>query len=116
MTYYRLAALQEQGIGNVDKLPFSIKVLLESLLRNENGYDVTDEDVRGLAAYDAASPAEVEIPFKPARVILQRLYRRPGSCRFSGPQKRDGADGRRPAGHQPAYPRRSGHRPQRSGR
>ena len=58
-------------MGNVDKLPFSIKVLLESLLRNENGYDVTDEDVRALAAYDAASPAEVEIPFKPARVILQ---------------------------------------------
>ena len=71
VTYYRLAALQEQGVGNVDKLPFSIKVLLESLLRNENGYDVTDEDVRGLAAYDAKKPVEVEIPFKPARVILQ---------------------------------------------
>ena len=71
VTYYRLAALQEQGVGNVDKLPFSIKVLLESLLRNENGYDVTDEDVRGLAAYDAKNPAQVEIPFKPARVILQ---------------------------------------------
>ncbi len=71
VTYYRLAALKEQNIGNVDKLPFSIKVLLESLLRNENGYDVTDEDVRTLAAYDAKSPAQVELPFKPARVILQ---------------------------------------------
>ena len=71
VTYYRLAALAEGGIGNVDTLPFSIKVLLESLLRNENGYDVTDEDVRALAAYDAKSPAQVEIPFKPARVILQ---------------------------------------------
>jgi aconitate hydratase len=71
VTYYRLAALQEQGLGGIDKLPFSIKVLLESLLRNENGYDVTDADVRGLAAYDAKRPAEVELPFKPARVILQ---------------------------------------------
>ncbi len=71
VTYYRLAALEEQGIGTVGKLPFSIKVLLESLLRNENGYDVTEEDVRGLAAYDAKNPAQVEIPFKPARVILQ---------------------------------------------
>jgi len=71
VTYYRLAALQEQGLGEVDRLPFSIKVLLESLLRNENGYDVTDADVRGLAAYNAKKPAEVEIPFKPARVILQ---------------------------------------------
>ena len=71
VTYYRLGALKEQGVGNVDKLPFSIKVLLESMLRNENGYDVTDEDVRALAAYDAKNPAQVELPFKPARVILQ---------------------------------------------
>jgi aconitate hydratase len=69
--YYRLAALQEQGLGRIDRLPFSIKVLLESLLRNENGYDVTADDVRALAAYDAGRPAQVEVPFKPARVILQ---------------------------------------------
>jgi aconitate hydratase len=69
--YYRLGKLQEDGLGDIDRLPFSIKVLLESVLRNENGYDVTDEDVRTLAAYDAKNPAEVELPFKPARVILQ---------------------------------------------
>ncbi|HEX7004856.1 MAG TPA: aconitate hydratase AcnA [Trueperaceae bacterium] len=69
--YYRLSKLQEQGVGRIDRLPFSIKVLLESLLRNENGYDVTAEDIERLAAYDAAQPAQVEIPFKPARVILQ---------------------------------------------
>ncbi|QRN79987.1 MAG: aconitate hydratase [Nocardiopsis sp. BM-2018] len=69
--YYRLATLQEQGLGDVSRLPFSIKVLLESLLRNENGYDVTREDVERLAAYDAAAPAQVELPFKPARVVLQ---------------------------------------------
>ena len=71
VSYYRLGALKEQSVGEIDKLPFSIKVLLESLLRNENGYDVTDEDVRTLAAYDAKSPAQAELPFKPARVILQ---------------------------------------------
>ena len=69
--YYRLSKLQEDGLGNVDKMPFSIKVLLESLLRNEDGYEVTADDVKGLAAYDAKNPARVEIPFKPARVILQ---------------------------------------------
>ncbi|CAN5663023.1 aconitate hydratase AcnA [soil metagenome] len=69
--YYRLDALAEQGYGDVSRLPFSIKVLLESLLRNENGYDVTEDDVKRLAAYDAAAPAKVEIPFKPARVVLQ---------------------------------------------
>ena len=69
--YYRLAKLEEDGVGNVSRLPFSIKVLLESVLRNENGYDVTEEDVRNVAGYNPAQPAQVEIPFKPARVILQ---------------------------------------------
>ena len=69
--YYRLAKLQEDGLGNIDKMPFSIKVLLEALLRNEDGYIVTEEDIKGLAAYDPKNPVQVEIPFMPARVILQ---------------------------------------------
>ncbi|UCH27943.1 MAG: aconitate hydratase AcnA [Trueperaceae bacterium] len=69
--YYRLSKLQEDGFGDIDRLPFSIKILLESLLRNENGYDVTEDDVKTLAAYDPRTPVEEEIPFKPARVILQ---------------------------------------------
>jgi aconitate hydratase len=69
--YYRLAKLQEDGLADVGRLPFSIKVLLESVLRNENGYDVTADDVRRLASYDPAAPAEFEVPFKPARVVLQ---------------------------------------------
>ena len=70
-TYYRLAKLQEDGLGRIDRLPFSIKVLLESLLRNEDGYTVTADDIRNLAGYDPKNPAAAEIPFKPARVILQ---------------------------------------------
>ncbi|MEM6431168.1 MAG: aconitase family protein, partial [Deinococcota bacterium] len=70
-TYYRLDKLQEDGVGKVDHLPFSIKVLLESVLRNENDYDVTQKDVRNLANYNPTDPADLEIPFKPARVILQ---------------------------------------------
>ncbi len=69
--YYRLSKLQEDGLGDISRLPFSIKVLLEALLRNENGYNVTADDVKSLAAYNAKEPANVEIPFKPARVILQ---------------------------------------------
>ncbi len=68
---YRLSALEEQGLGPVSKLPFSIKVLLESLLRNCDGHVVTQDDVRKLAAYNPAEPTTEEIPFKPARVILQ---------------------------------------------
>jgi aconitate hydratase len=68
---YRLSKLQDAGLGNVSALPYSIRVLLESLLRNCDGYEVTEADVKALAGWQAASPAQVEIPFKPARVVLQ---------------------------------------------
>ncbi len=69
--YYRLAALEEAGLGRISRLPFSIKVLLEALLRQVDGFAVTEEDVRRLAVWDAANPAPVELPFKPARVVMQ---------------------------------------------
>ncbi|HSV14504.1 MAG TPA: aconitase family protein, partial [Tepidisphaeraceae bacterium] len=68
---YRLKKLAELGIGNVDQLPISIKVLLESALRNMDDFEVTEEDVQGLANYNAEKVKAVELPFKPARVILQ---------------------------------------------
>src|SRR3954463_6485756 len=68
---YRLDRLEKEGLGGISKLPFSIRVLLEAVLRNCDGYLVTENDVRALAGWEAASPAEVEIPFKPARVVLQ---------------------------------------------
>ena len=76
--YYRLAALEEAGIGHISRLPFSIKVLLEALLRQVDGFAVTEEDVRRLANWDAANPAQVELPFKPARVVLQDFTGVPG--------------------------------------
>src|SRR6516164_6002412 len=68
---YRLSRLEDAGLGRISALPFSIRLLLESLLRNCDGYEVTDGDVKNLSAWNAAAPAEVEIPFKPARVVLQ---------------------------------------------
>ena len=68
---YRLDRLEQLGLGAVSKLPFSIRVLLEAVLRNCDGYLVTEKDVKTLAAWNAASPAKSEIPFKPARVVLQ---------------------------------------------
>jgi aconitate hydratase len=65
-TLYRLSAL-----GNIDRLPFSIKIMLESVLRNCDGYVVTEEDVKTLASYNAKAPAPVEIPFKLTRVVMQ---------------------------------------------
>jgi aconitate hydratase len=68
---YRLDALSKAGIGNVDKLPFSIKVLLESCLRNLDNFEVAEEDVRRLANWSPAGNPADEVPFKVARVILQ---------------------------------------------
>jgi aconitate hydratase len=68
-TVYRLDALRD--MGDVDSLPYSIKVLLEAVLREHDGHTVTDEDVRALAQYDASKVEETEIAFKPARVVLQ---------------------------------------------
>ena len=68
---YRLSRLADQGLCQPENLPYSIRNLLEAVLRNCDGYTVTEEDVQQLAQWNAASPAKVEIPFKPARVVLQ---------------------------------------------
>jgi aconitate hydratase len=68
---YSLAALEKAGFPNVARLPFSLKILLENLLRREDGAFVKSDDVRTLASWNAAAPGEKEISFMPARVLLQ---------------------------------------------
>jgi aconitate hydratase len=68
-TYHRLDALRH--LGAVGKLPYSIRVLLESVLRNLDGRVYTEDHVRSIAAYDPRRPAQEEIPFMPGRVVLQ---------------------------------------------
>ena len=69
--YYRLAALEEQGlVPRLAALPFSIRVLLEAALRKHDGFLVTDDDVKTLCAWTPTAPAR-EFPFMPARVVLQ---------------------------------------------
>ncbi len=66
---YRLEAVERAGLGRVSRLPFSLKILLESLLRHCDGRVITDEDITALARWNPA--AGRELPFKPARVLLQ---------------------------------------------
>ncbi len=68
-TIYRLDALA--GMADVDSLPYTIKVLLEAVLRHHDGSIVTDDDVKALASFDATAVAETEIAFTPGRVVLQ---------------------------------------------
>ena len=67
---FRLAKLEETGVGNVARLPFSTKILLENLLRNEDGKRVSPDDIRYVAGAAAGGEAK-EISFMPARVLLQ---------------------------------------------
>ncbi len=68
-TIYRLDSLAQYG--SLEKMPYSIKVLLESVLRNIDGRTVTEDDVTRLAKYDAKNVGAVELPYRPARVLLQ---------------------------------------------
>ncbi|MBW7923611.1 MAG: aconitate hydratase [Burkholderiaceae bacterium] len=67
---WRLSALERAGF-DVASLPYSMKILLENLLRNENGADVTPDDIRALAGWNPAAQPDTEIRFTPARVVLQ---------------------------------------------
>ncbi|GEL76289.1 aconitate hydratase AcnA [Tenuibacillus multivorans] len=67
--YYHLKALEEQGLGNISRLPFTIRVLLESVLRQHDGHVIKDEHIEKLAKWGKGD--SVDVPFKPSRVILQ---------------------------------------------
>ena len=69
-TIYRLPALADRGL-NLTKLPFSLKILLENLLRREDGVNVTASDIEFLANWDAKAEPSREIAYMPARVLMQ---------------------------------------------
>src|SRR5213596_549608 len=69
--FYSLPALEGQGIGKISRLPVSIRIVLESVLRNCDGQKVRRKDVETLANWNAKSPANEEIPFVVARIVLQ---------------------------------------------
>ena len=71
VTMYRLGRLAELDIAAVDRLPYSVKIWLESLLRHCNGRDITADHVANLARWQPQAPGQAELPFKPARVLLQ---------------------------------------------
>ena len=67
---YSVPALEQAGLGKVSRLPVSIRLVLESVLRNCDGVAVTENDVKTLAAWNAAKPVDTEIPFVVARIVL----------------------------------------------
>ncbi|HKK26536.1 MAG TPA: aconitate hydratase [Gemmatimonadota bacterium] len=69
--YYDLGALERAGLGRLDRLPYAIRILLENLVRHEDGETVTAEDIRFLASWPDHRGEEREISFRPSRVLLQ---------------------------------------------
>ena len=95
---YRLSTLESQGIGVISRLPYSIRVLLEAVARTCDGYVVREDDVRHLAGWRGDSPTNVEIPFRPARVVLQDFTGVPAVVDLAamrGAMRRLGGDPRR---------------------
>ena len=70
---YSLPALEEQGVGTISRLPVSIRIVLESVLRNCDGEKVRRKDVETLAKWNAKKPANEEIPFVVARIVVSRI-------------------------------------------
>src|SRR2546421_7753635 len=78
--FYSLPALEKAGLGKVSRLPVSIRIVLESVLRNCDGKKVTEEHVRQLAKWDPTGARTDEIPFVVARVVLQDFTGVPLLC------------------------------------
>ncbi len=69
--YYSLPDAEKNGLAGISRLPFSLKVLLENLLRHEDGRTVTADDIRAMAAWLTTRTSDREIAFRPARVLMQ---------------------------------------------
>jgi aconitate hydratase len=69
--YFSLPAAEKNGLKGISRLPFSLKVLLENLLRNEDGRAVTKEDIQGVAQWLKTKTSDRELAFRPARVLMQ---------------------------------------------
>src|SRR4030095_1499795 len=82
--FYSLPALEEKGIGEMSRLPVSIRIVLESVLRNCDGQKVRRKDVESLANWNAKAPANEEIPFVVARIVLQDFTGAPLVVDFCG--------------------------------
>src|SRR2546422_1764313 len=73
VSYYRLLRLAEMGLTELHRLPFAIRILLENMLRRCDGTIVTEDDVSALAGWRPDVKSDRELPFLPARVLLQDL-------------------------------------------
>ena len=109
--YYSLPTAEKNGLKGISKLPYSMKVLLENLLRNEDDRTVKKDDILAVAKWLKKRALEHEIAFRPARVLDAGFYRRAGGGRSRGDAQRHAGARRRRRKNQSAGAGRSRHRP-----
>jgi aconitate hydratase len=102
--YCSLPLLEAEGLGKISRLPVSIRIVLESVLRNCDGRKVRPEDVRALAAWNAKKPAAEEIPFVVARIVLQDFTGVPLLVDLAAMRNAVAAAGKDPAMIEPLVP------------
>jgi aconitate hydratase len=101
--YYSLPAAEEAGVGDLSRLPVSLKILLENLLRFEDGNTVTVDDVKALGAWGPDAP-EREIAYRPARVLMQDFTGVPGVADLAAMREAVAAAGKDPSVINPLSP------------
>ena len=112
---YEIWSLPALGADKVARLPYSFKILLENLLRFEDGINVTAPTSRRCSTWDPQAQPVYEIAFTPARVIMQDFTGVPVHRRSGRDARSNRAPRRRRRARQPAQSRRAGHRPLRAG-
>ena len=85
---FRLRAVEMAGLGDVDDLPFCMRILLENLLRNEDGKTVTREHIEAISSWDPKARSNREIAYQPARVLLQDFTGVPAIASMGGDASR----------------------------
>ena len=115
--YHSLPALSEHPDlpGDVSRLPYSLKILLENLLRHEDGVDVTRADIEALVAWSPTAEPATEIAFTPSRVVLQDFTGVPAIVDLAAMRDAMQALGGRPGADQSSVAGGTGHRPLRAG-
>jgi len=104
LTCYDLKELEKRGLGEISRMPFSMKILLEAVLRQIDGYAVTEGDLKTLCRWSHPDSKQREIPFKPARVVMQDFTGGAGHRRSGGHEGRPGRPGRGFPEDQPDHP------------
>ncbi len=103
-TIYSLEKLERAGLGNISQLPYTIRILLENLLRHCDGVIVSEADVVELAHWDAPRPAERELPFIVSRVIMQDFTGVPGVADLAAMRAAVAKLGKDPSSINPVVP------------